>query len=136
MKSVYDKIPSLKELDLLVERLTTGGVNDSEQINFCLLIRYACQRPRIFVGKQSFELLATFLAGYGHALDRQQKSRSSGLSEFGDWLVPQLKHSTSLHWIQMMMKSFPDETEAFAKLPHLYEEFLLHQAKTPADKKN
>lgn len=36
----------------------------------------------------------------------------------------------------MMMKSFPDETVAFAKLPHLYEEFLLHQAKTLANKKN
>jgi hypothetical protein len=34
----------------------------------------------------------------------------------------------------MMMKSYPDETEAFAQLPHLYEEFLLHQAKTLANK--
>jgi len=31
-----------------------------------------------------------------------------------------------------MMKSYPDETEAFSQLPQLYEEFLLHQAKTPA----
>jgi excisionase family DNA binding protein len=34
----------------------------------------------------------------------------------------------------MMMESFPDDTEAFARLPQLYEEFLLHQANTLADK--
>ena len=34
----------------------------------------------------------------------------------------------------MMMNSYPDEVEAFAELPHLYEEFLLHQAKALADK--
>jgi hypothetical protein len=134
MKSIFDKIPSLKELDLLAERLTAGGVNDRQQINFCWLIRGACQRPRMYVGKQSFELLANFLAGYDHALGDQQKSRSWGLSEFGHWLAPHLNLSSSLGWIQMMMKSFPDETEAFAQLPHLYEEFLLHQAKTLANK--
>ena len=30
MKSIYDKIPSLKELDLLEERLTAGAVNDRQ----------------------------------------------------------------------------------------------------------
>lgn len=68
MKSISDKISSLKEFELLVERLTTGVVNDPERTNFFLLIRGACQRPRMYVGKQSFELLSTFLAGYGHAL--------------------------------------------------------------------
>jgi len=135
MKSISDKIPSLKELDLLAEHLTAGGVNDRGQIDFCWLIRQACGRPRMYVGKQSFELLATFLDGYDHALNRgQARPRSWGLSEFGHWLVPQLNLSSSLGWRQMMMESFPDETEAFAQLPHLYEEFLLHQAKTLANK--
>jgi len=130
MKLTPNKPPSLKEIDLLRERLATGGINDWQQINFCLLIRGACQRPQVYVGKQSFELVAAFLDGYDHALDHQQaKPRSWGLREFGYWLGPQLNHSTSLHWGQMMMKSYPDETEAFAQLPGLYEEFLLHQAK-------
>lgn len=136
MKNIYNKIPSLKEMDLLAERLTTGGINDWQQINFCWLIRGACQRPQMYVGKQNFELLATFLAGYDHALDSQQaKSRGWGLKEFGHWLAPQLGLSSSLVWTEVMMKSFPDETEAFAQLPHLYEEFLLHQAKTLTDNK-
>jgi hypothetical protein len=89
MKSVSDKIPSLKELDLLAERLTAGGVNDRRQIDFCWLIRQACRRPKMYVGKQSFELLATFLAGYDNALDRRQANpRSWGLREFGFWLGP------------------------------------------------
>jgi excisionase family DNA binding protein len=135
MKSIYDKIPELKELDLLAERLTTGGVNDPQQIDFCWFIRSACRRPKMYVGKQSFELLATFLSGYDHALDRgQARPRSWGLSEFGHWLVQQLNLSSSLGWERMMMKSFPDETEAFARLPQLYEKFLLHQANTLADK--
>ena len=138
MKSIYDKIPELKELDLLAERLTKGGVNDPQQIGFCWLIRQACQRPQIFVGKRSFELLATFLSGYDHALDHQQANRSNprswGLSEFGHWLAPQLNLSSSLGWQRMMMESFPGDTEAFVRLPQLYEEFLLHQANTLADK--
>src|SRR5262245_34460290 len=130
VKSMPNKHPFLKELDMLEERLTTGGVNDRRQINFCWLIHGACQRPQMYVGKQSFELLANFLAGYDHALDHQQaKPRSWGLSEFGHWLTPQLNLSSSLGWIRMMMESYPDDTEAFARLPHLYEEFLLHQAK-------
>lgn len=134
MKSTPNKPPILKELDLLEERLTASGVNDRQQIDFCWFIRCACNRPQVYVGKQSFELVAAFLDGYHYALERQQKSRSWGLREFNEWLGPRLKHSTSLHWRQMMMKSFPDDTEAFAQLPQLYEEFLLHQAKTLADK--
>jgi hypothetical protein len=133
VKNTLNKPSIFKELDLLTERLTTGGVNDRQQIDFCWLIRSACQRPQIYVGKQTFELLATFLDGYDHALDRQQANpRSWGLREFGYWLGPKLNHSTSRHWLYMMMKSYPDDTEAFARLPQLYEEFLLHQAKTPA----
>src|SRR5215813_12849611 len=135
MKRIYDKIPSLKELDLLTERLTVGGVNDPQEIDFCWLIRLACRRPQNFVEKQSFELLATFLSGYDSALNRgQARSRIWGLSEFGHWLAPQLNLPSSLGWIQMMMKSYPDEAEAFAQLLPLYEAFLLHQANTLADK--
>jgi hypothetical protein len=69
MKSALNRHTILKELDLLAERLTTGGINDRQQIDFCWLIRGACRRPEMYVGKHSFELLATFLVGYDHALE-------------------------------------------------------------------
>jgi hypothetical protein len=90
----------------------------------------------MYLGIQSFELLATLLSGYDCALNRgQARPRSWEPGEFGRWLAPQLNLSSSLCWIHMMMNSYPDEVEAFAELPHLYEEFLLHQAKALADKK-
>lgn len=120
-----------KDIYTIIDRLDANGIADNERINFCLLIHAACKRPQVLVGKHSFELMAAYLCGYDSALDRKLSNRRSwGLSEFGFWLGRRLNHSTSLHWTQMMMKSFPDETDAFAQLPHLYEEFLFHQAKT------
>jgi hypothetical protein len=89
------------------------------------------------LGSVAKNILTTFYSGNNPvfatiscvASEFLQQSR-----EFGHWLAPQLNLSSSLGWQRMMMESFPDDTEAFARLPQLYEEFLLHQANTLADK--
>jgi hypothetical protein len=58
-----------------------------------------------------------------------------GLSEFGWWLGHRLNHSTRLHWRRMIALSFPEDEEAFSKLPRLYEEFLI-EVQTPAPKQD
>jgi hypothetical protein len=82
----------------LVDELNQHRIADNDQIDFCLLIRNACQRPQVYVGKANFEMLASFLEGYDHALDRHPDNPGSwGLREFAFWLGPHLGHSTSLH---------------------------------------
>ena len=131
-----DKLEFLKQIDEIADRLRQAGITDNDQIDFVLLVREACARPKVYVGKESFELAATFLDGYDSALDRESNStRDWGLKNFGDWLGPLLNHSTSLHWRQMMTLSFPEDATAFSQLPQLYEEFLI-DVQTSARKQN
>ena len=93
------------------------------------LILGICARPEMWFGRQGLELTFAFLEGFDYAEARNRPTgEPTDLTWFRWWLAERLYRSRGMprntgayYYVKAL---YPDDEEAFAELPKLYEEFL------------
>jgi hypothetical protein len=114
----------------LEEKLTSMPQNQISQATFRELIYQVCKRPKMYVGKYSFDMVAAFLEGFVYAL------RSEGVKDFFEdfsiFLGKKYKHPTNYGWPFILREAYPDDETLFEMLPRLYDEYLVQRETKPS----
>jgi len=90
---------------------------------FLSLLDSISKRPAMYVGKASLKLVATYLAGYGHAVGGSGEQESP-LAGWGKWIESRFLISHSAwHWSRILLHVYENDDAAIKALPDLYRQF-------------
>jgi hypothetical protein len=104
--------------------------NQISQATFRELIHVICKRPRLYVGRDSFDLVAAFLGGVVYAL--RSEGSEDFFEEFNVFLGKKYRHPTNYVWQFILRKVYSDDETLFEMLPKLYDEFLAQRESKPS----
>ncbi len=91
-----------------------------ENLRLARLIRAVCDKPRMYVGKETFWAAACFIEGFAHASESDRRL----LMAFNRWVAARLGFPPNEVWIAGMENYYSDADELFRELPILFDEFL------------
>jgi hypothetical protein len=106
--------------------------------SFPKALRSICDRPEIFVGERRFWTVAAWLGGYSTGLtEAKDDDNQIGLDGFRDWLSKRLYEShgieRNLVWSAYIARLYPNDDDALAQLPVLFDEFVSEKDKAQGD---
>ena len=95
-------------------------------LSFQEVVHAVCKRPRMYVGRYSFELATAFLNGYHFALTTMQPDSHSveEMWEFSQWIGKRFGTATNIDWSHTLRQMYLEDEQAFQQLIQLYDEFV------------
>ena len=98
-------------------------MNHSANNRFQDLLVSACERPGMYVGRNSLWDLSHYFAGFCHGADVAGVSIKFGM-RFQRWIESKFCiFGAGWHWVRILQHEYGDDQSAIAALPALYDEF-------------